>query len=128
MQERNACIPAAIERSRPTTLGDTHESCRSPRRRRTLGRAVCRRRPILVRLRNPTCPGFYIGAQGGLNWLLNNQSYVMDTGWAVGGKVGYDFVGPRFEVEGMYHYNTGSAVVIFPTGYANVTAGSSRSR
>ena len=22
-------------------------------------------------------PGFYIGAQGGLNWLLNNQSYVM---------------------------------------------------
>ena len=39
---------------------------------------------------NPTYPGFYIGAQGGLNWLLNNQSYVMDTGWAIGGKVGYD--------------------------------------
>ena len=70
---------------------------------------------------NPTYQGFYIGAQGGLNWLLNNQSYVMDTGWALGGRVGYDFVGPRFEVEGMYHYNTGSAVVIFPTGYANVS-------
>jgi OmpA-OmpF porin, OOP family len=69
---------------------------------------------------NPTYPGFYIGAQGGGNWLLNNQSYVMDTGWAVGGKVGYDFVGPRFELEGMYHSNTGTAVVIFPTGYANV--------
>jgi OmpA-OmpF porin, OOP family len=69
---------------------------------------------------NPTYPGFYIGAQGGLNWLLNNQSYVMDTGWAAGGKVGYDFVGPRFELEGMYHSNNGSAVVIFPTGYANV--------
>ena len=67
-----------------------------------------------------TYPGVYIGAQGGLNWLLNNQSYVMDTGWAPGGKVGYDFVGPRVELEGMYHYNTGSAVVIFPTGYANV--------
>jgi OmpA-OmpF porin, OOP family len=67
-----------------------------------------------------TYPGFYIGAQGGANWLLNNQSYVMDTGWAAGGKVGYDFVGPRFELEGMYHSNTGSAVVIFPTGYANV--------
>ena len=40
----------------------------------------------------------------------------MDTGWAAGGKVGYDFVGPRVELEGMYHYNTGSAVVIFPTG------------
>ena len=69
---------------------------------------------------NPTYPGFYIGAQGAANWLLNNQSYIMDTGWALGGKVGYDFVGPRFEVEGMYHSNNGSAVVIFPTGYANV--------
>ena len=69
---------------------------------------------------NPTWPGFYIGAQGGLNWLLNNQSYVMDTGWAAGGKVGYDFVGPRFEVEGMYHSNTGNAVVAFPTGYATI--------
>jgi outer membrane protein OmpA-like peptidoglycan-associated protein len=70
--------------------------------------------------RNPTWSGFYVGAEGGLNWLLNNQSYVMDTGWAVGGKVGYDFVGPRFEVEGMYHSNTGNAVVAFPTGYATV--------
>jgi outer membrane protein OmpA-like peptidoglycan-associated protein len=69
---------------------------------------------------NPTYQGVYIGAQGGLNWLLNNQSYVMDTGWTVGGKVGYDFVGPRVELEGMYHSNTGNAVVIFPTGYANV--------
>ena len=69
---------------------------------------------------NPTWQGFYVGAQGGLNWLLNNQSYIMDTGWALGGKVGYDFVGPRVEVEGMYHSNTGSAVVAFPTGYATV--------
>ncbi|HXC77573.1 MAG TPA: OmpA family protein [Candidatus Acidoferrum sp.] len=69
----------------------------------------------------PTYQGFYIGAQGGLNWLLNNQSYIMDTGWALGGKVGYDFVGPRVELEGMYHSNTGSAVVAFPTGYATVS-------
>jgi OmpA-OmpF porin, OOP family len=68
----------------------------------------------------PTWPGFYVGAQGGLNWLLNNQSYIMDTGWALGGRVGYDFVGPRFELEGMYHSNTGNAVVAFPTGYATV--------
>ena len=66
-------------------------------------------------------PGFYIGAEGAANWLLNNQSYIMDTGWAAGGKVGYDFVGPRVELEGMYHSNTGSAVVAFPTGYATVT-------
>ena len=69
---------------------------------------------------NPTYQGFYIGAQGGLNWLLNNQSYVMDTGWTAGGKVGYDFVGPRLELEGMYHSNNGTAVVAFPTGYATV--------
>src|ERR1700704_5350461 len=68
----------------------------------------------------PVYPGIYIGAEGGLNWLLNNNSYVMDTGWAAGGKVGYDFVGPRVELEGMYHSNTGNAVVSFPTGYANV--------
>jgi outer membrane protein OmpA-like peptidoglycan-associated protein len=69
---------------------------------------------------NPTWPGFYIGAEGAANWLLNNNSYVMDTGWAAGGKVGYDFVGPRIELEGMYHSNNGTAVVAFPTGYANI--------
>jgi opacity protein-like surface antigen len=65
-------------------------------------------------------PGVYIGAQGGLNWLLNNNSYQMDLGWAAGGKVGYDFVGPRVELEGMYHSNTGTGVVAFPSGFANV--------
>jgi outer membrane protein OmpA-like peptidoglycan-associated protein len=69
----------------------------------------------------PTYPGVYIGAEGGLNWLLNNNSYTMNTGWAVGGKVGYDFVGPRIEIEGLYHNNTGSGVVAFPNGgFANV--------
>jgi len=65
-------------------------------------------------------PGFYIGAEGGANWLLNNQSYIMDTGWVAGGKIGYDFLGPRVEVEGLYHSNTGTGVVRFPTGFANV--------
>jgi outer membrane protein OmpA-like peptidoglycan-associated protein len=65
-------------------------------------------------------PGFYIGAEGGLNWLLNNNSYQMDTGWAAGGKLGYDFVGPRIELEGLYHSNTGTGNVLFPGGVANV--------
>ena len=65
-------------------------------------------------------PGFYIGAEGGLNWLLNNNSYQMDTGWAAGGKLGYDFVGPRVELEGLYHSNTGTGNVLFPGGVANV--------
>ena len=35
-----------------------------------------------------TYPGFYVGAEGGLNWLLSNNSYQMNTGWAAGGKLG----------------------------------------
>ncbi|MBV8192577.1 MAG: OmpA family protein [Alphaproteobacteria bacterium] len=65
-------------------------------------------------------PGVYIGAEGGLNWLLNNNSYIMNTGWAVGGKVGYDFVGPRLEIEGLYHSNNGTGVRAFPNGYATI--------
>ena len=53
----------------------------------------------------PAYPGVYIGAEGGLNWLLNNSSST-DTGYAVGGKIGYDFVGPRVELEGRYDRNT----------------------
>jgi outer membrane protein OmpA-like peptidoglycan-associated protein len=64
--------------------------------------------------------GVYIGAEGGLNWLLNNNSYIMNTGWAVGGKVGYDFVGPRIELEGLYHSNNGTGVRAFPNGYATI--------
>ena len=65
-------------------------------------------------------PGFYIGAEGGLNWLLNNNSYQMDNGWAAGGKLGYDFVGPRVELEGLYRSNNGTGNVLFPGGVANV--------
>ena len=68
----------------------------------------------------PAYPGVYIGGEGGLNWLLNNNSYNMNTGWAAGGMVGYDFVGPRVELEALYHSNTGNGVVAFPNGYANV--------
>ena len=48
----------------------------------------------------PANPGFYIGAEGGGNWLLNSNNYNMDIGYAVGGVMGYDFVGPRLELEG----------------------------
>ena len=56
-------------------------------------------------------PGFYLGAEGGANWMLNNNGYNMDTGWAAGGVVGYDFVGPRLELEGIYRQNTGTAPI-----------------
>jgi OOP family OmpA-OmpF porin len=68
----------------------------------------------------PAYPGVYIGAEGGLNWLLNNNTYQMNTGYAVGGKVGYDFVGPRVEIEALYHSNWGTGNVAFPSAVANI--------
>jgi opacity protein-like surface antigen len=73
--------------------------------------------------------GFYIGARGGLNWLFNGDINVngvatvtgfgtgqvngthsasFDTGWALGGFAGYDFIGPRVEIEALYRDNQGS--------------------
>jgi len=72
-------------------------------------------------------PGFYVGAVGGLNWTLNSsynasvstlgvvtnpgidESY--NTGWAAGGMIGYDFLGPRIEIEGMYRDTMGLGVM-----------------
>ena len=45
-------------------------------------------------------PGFYLGAGGGAEWSIGtNPNASTWTGWAVGGKAGYDFVGPRLELE-----------------------------
>jgi outer membrane protein OmpA-like peptidoglycan-associated protein len=60
-------------------------------------------------------PGFYIGAEGGGNWMFNTNvstpfgttgTLYPDIGWAAGGMIGYDFVGPRVELEGVYRRNT----------------------
>jgi len=64
--------------------------------------------PVLAQAQTPSS-GFYIGAEGGLNWLLNTtimgNGVNPQTGWAAGGKIGYDFVGPRVEIEGIYREN-----------------------
>jgi opacity protein-like surface antigen len=64
--------------------------------------------PVMAQAQTPAS-GFYIGVEGGLNWLLNttvaNVSVTPQTGWAVGGVIGYDFVGPRVELEGVYRSN-----------------------
>ena len=47
--------------------------------------------------------GFYIGAGGGAAWFIgSNANGSTWTGWSAGGKVGYDFVGPRLELEAGY--------------------------
>ena len=64
-------------------------------------------------------PGVYIGAEGGGNWLLNSNNYNMDLGYAVGGVIGYDFVGPRVELEGMFRSNNGTGTANFGNVFSN---------
>ena len=44
-------------------------------------------------------PGFYIGGGGGLVVPLGSNNAGGNVGWAAGGKVGYDFVGPRVDLD-----------------------------
>jgi opacity protein-like surface antigen len=71
--------------------------------------------PVVTQAQTLQYPGFYIGAEGGLNWMFNTNvatpfgttgTLYPDMGWAAGGMVGYDFVGPRVELEGIYRRNT----------------------
>jgi len=51
-------------------------------------------------------PGFYIGGEGGLNKLFNTSAPGKEKlGFAAGGFIGYDFVGPRVEIEGVHRSN-----------------------
>jgi OmpA-OmpF porin, OOP family len=65
--------------------------------------------PVMAQAQTLQYPGFYAGLEGGVNWMLNttilNQSVSPNTGFAVGGVVGYDFVGPRVEAEVVYRNN-----------------------
>jgi outer membrane protein OmpA-like peptidoglycan-associated protein len=45
-------------------------------------------------------PGFYIGAGGGLTVPLSSGNGTGgNVGWVAGGKIGYDFVGPRIDLD-----------------------------
>ena len=57
--------------------------------------------------------GFYIGLGGGLEWLIGSppNGVSTGTGWAIGGKAGYDFIGPRVELEVGYGAASTSAIV-----------------
>ena len=87
--------------------------------------AVLAALPMTAQAQTLQYPGFYIGVEGGLNWLLNTSSTANvftngggafsgtanlnnNLGWTVGGMVGYDFVGPRVELESRFIRNTGT--------------------
>ena len=68
--------------------------------------------PAIAEAQDVQSPGVYFGVEGGLNWMFNTtilgQNVSPQTGWALGGKFGYDFLGPRIEVEGLYRQNVNS--------------------
>ncbi|MBI2742242.1 MAG: OmpA family protein [Rhodospirillales bacterium] len=68
--------------------------------------------PVMTQAQSPS-PGVYLGAEGGVNWLLNTTiagfGVTPQTGWVAGGVIGYDFVGPRVELEGAYRQNQTNA-------------------
>ena len=78
--------------------------------------------PVMAQAQTPSA-GFYIGAEGGLNWMLNTNAGAFNispqTGWAAGAVVGYDFVGPRVELEGVFRQNPSNVNGPVPWGFAN---------
>ena len=66
--------------------------------------------PLAAQAQNLS-PGFYVGVEGGMNFVHNlnpniaGQTNSPRVGWMVGGVVGYDFVGPRVELEIPYRRN-----------------------
>jgi OOP family OmpA-OmpF porin len=70
--------------------------------------------PIAAQAQSLQYPGFYVGIEGGGNWMFNTNvttpfgqggTLYPQLGWAAGGMIGYDFVGPRVEIEGVYRNN-----------------------
>ena len=86
--------------------------------------AVLMALPVVAQAQVQGYPGLYVGAIGGVNWMFNNSFNLSasipgafvngsansnwNMGWAAGGMVGYDFIGPRVELEGIYRDNTGN--------------------
>jgi len=70
--------------------------------------------PVVAQAQSLQYPGFYAGIEGGGNWMFNTNvttpfgaggTLYPQFGWAAGGMIGYDFVGPRVELEGIYRNN-----------------------
>ena len=66
--------------------------------------------PAVSQAQSLQYPGFYVGAEGGGNWMfststgtpLGSGTIYPSTGWLAGGMIGYDFIGPRVELEGVH--------------------------
>src|SRR5579871_2027470 len=84
--------------------------------------------PLVAQAQSLQPGGFYIGAEGGVSWLLSSSSNATvsvpgvgfgsfgtnlswNTGWTAGGMIGYDFIGPRVELEARFLQNNGTLTV-----------------
>jgi OOP family OmpA-OmpF porin len=105
------------------------------KRRIWIAAAALAASPMAAGAQSLQYPGFYVGVEGGLNWMFNTSVNVPNiggafnvypnVGFAVGGSVGYDFVGPRVELEGLYRNNQGTVQGAL-AGFQNFTAGFSQ--
>ncbi len=94
-------------------------------KRMVVGAALLAMAPFAAQAQSLQPGGVYLGLEGGANWIFNssfnttafispsfsgsfNTSATWQTGYVLGGMVGYDFVGPRVEVEGAYRANYGN--------------------
>jgi outer membrane protein OmpA-like peptidoglycan-associated protein len=83
--------------------------------------------PLAAQAQSLQPGGFYVGAGGGVNWLFNTSSNATvstptgtgnfgwnlntNTGFVADAMIGYDFIGPRVEVEGAYRDNPATVTV-----------------
>ena len=97
-------------------------------KRMVVGAALLAAAPFAAQAQSLQPGGVYIGLEGGANWMFNTSSTstfarppsrrsaparsartrTWNTGCVLGGQLGYDFVGPRVELEGAYRANTGT--------------------
>jgi OOP family OmpA-OmpF porin len=108
-------------------------------KRLVVGAALLAAAPFCAQAQTPLQPGgFYLGVEGGANWTFNTSftstltvpgfgsastgsNATFNTGFVAGGAVGYDFLGPRIEVEGVYRENSGTLTVNGFTGSAGLS-------
>ena len=93
-------------------------------KRLVVGAVLLAAAPFAAQAQSLQPGGVYVGLEGGLNWMFNSSfnstvavpggagsfstNASWNTGYVLGGMVGYDFVGPRVELEGAYRANTGT--------------------
>jgi OmpA-OmpF porin, OOP family len=93
-------------------------------KRMVVGAALLVAAPFAAQAQSLQPGGVYVGLEGGLNWIFNSSfnstistgfgtgsfqtNASWNTGYVLGAQLGYDFVGPRIELEGAYRANSGT--------------------